>query len=91
VGERNQLSVHALTHKRLDMANKNTSSCFLIGLGTGIALGVFFAPRAGSVARRSISHKAQGGMDVLRTKASAGRAYIERYDAELRDRATEAR
>jgi gas vesicle protein len=67
------------------MANKNiSSSCFLIGLGTGMALAIFFAPRSGGATRHFISRKAQEGTEMLKAKAAAGRDYIERQGAELR-------
>jgi gas vesicle protein len=72
------------------MANRQiSSSCFLIGLGTGIALTVLFAPRSGRATRHSISRKAKEATDMLQAKAAAGRDYIERQGAELRDRAKE--
>jgi len=70
------------------MANKNiSSSCFFIGLGTGIALTVLFAPHSGRATRQFIRRKALDGTDMLKSKAAAGRDYIERQGAELRDRA----
>lgn len=72
------------------MAHKNiSSSCFLIGLGTGIAMGIFFAPRSGRSTRDFISRKAQEGTEALKDKAAAGREYVERRGTELRDRAKE--
>jgi gas vesicle protein len=69
------------------MANKNiSSSCFLIGLGTGIVLTVLFAPHSGRATRQLIRRKALDGTDMLKTKAAAGRDYIERQGTELRDR-----
>jgi gas vesicle protein len=70
------------------MGNKNiSSSCFLIGLGTGITLGIFLAPRSGRTTRHFVSRKAQEGTEMLKAKVAAGRDYIERQGAELRDRA----
>lgn len=72
------------------MAYKNiSSSCFLIGLGTGIALTVLFAPSSGRATRQFIRRKALDGTDMLKTKVAAGREYIERQGAELRDRAND--
>jgi gas vesicle protein len=52
------------------MANKNiSSSCFLIGLGTGVALTVLFAPRSGRAARQLIRRKAQEKTEMLNAKA----------------------
>ena len=72
------------------MANQHIStSCFLIGLGTGIALTVLFAPHSGRATRRLLRRKALDGRDVLKSKAAAGRDYIERHGTELRNRANE--
>jgi len=72
------------------MANKNISStCFLIGLGTGIALTFLFVPQSGRATRQFIRRKALDGADMLKTKASAGRDYIARQGADLRDRAND--
>ena len=70
------------------MVGKNVSA-FLIGLGTGIALAVFLAPRSGDTTRHFIGRKAREGTEMLKTKAVAGRDYIERQGAELRARAKE--
>jgi gas vesicle protein len=71
------------------MTNKTSSSCFFIGLGTGIALTVLFAPHSGRTTRQLMRRKALAGTDMLKTKATAGRDYIERHGAALRDRANE--
>jgi gas vesicle protein len=72
------------------MANKHiTPSCFLIGLGTGIALTVLFAPHSGRATRQFMRRKALAGTDMLKSKAAAGRDYIERHGTELRNRANE--
>ena len=72
------------------MGNKNISpSCFLIGLGAGIALGIFLAPGSGRTTRHFISRKAQEATEASKAKA-VGHDYIERQGAELRDRSTEA-
>lgn len=61
------------------MANTNISStCFFIGLGTGIALTVLFAPRSGRATRQWIRRRALDGTDVVKRQAT-----------ELRDRAKE--
>jgi gas vesicle protein len=74
----------------LDMANKNSFlRCFLTGLGTGITLAILFAPRSGGATRHFIGRKAHEGTETLKAKAAAGRDYIERQGAELRDRAKE--
>ncbi len=73
------------------MGNKNISpSCFLIGLGAGIALGIFLAPGSGRTTRHFISGKAQEGTEASKAKAAVGHDYIERQGAELRDRSREA-
>lgn len=60
------------------MAKRNISgSCFLVGLGTGIALTVLFVPHSGRATRRFIRRKAQDGTDILKNKAALGREYIE--------------
>jgi gas vesicle protein len=70
------------------MANKNISlRCFLTGLGTGFAVAVLFAPRSGSATRHFIGRTAQEGTESLKANAAAGREYIERQGAKLRDRA----
>jgi gas vesicle protein len=72
------------------MLTKSISpTCFLIGLGTGIALTVLFTPHSGRATRQFVRRKALAGTDLLKTKAVAGRDYIERQGTELRDRAHE--
>ena len=52
------------------MANKRiSSSCFLIGLGTGVALTVLFAPRSGRATRQLIRRKALEKTEMLNAKA----------------------
>jgi gas vesicle protein len=51
---------------------------FFLGLGLGVAVGVLFAPKAGSETR-----------DLLRSKAEEGADYVKRRKEELRDTAAE--
>ena len=72
------------------MADKNIlSSCFFIGLGTGIAYKRSLCPSLWPCDPAVYRRKALDGTDMLKSKAAAGRDYIERQGAELRDRANE--
>ena len=51
-------------------------SCFLVGLGMGIVVGVLYAPRAGEETRELLTHKADEGRD-----------FVKRRGRELRDQA----
>jgi gas vesicle protein len=63
--------------------------CFLIGLGSGLALGIFIAPRSGGESRRLIGQKAQQAADQLKATVDQGQEYIERRGADLRNQANE--
>ena len=63
---------------------------FLVGLGTGIAATVLFAPRSGAATRRLINRKVEEGEDWMKAKAVAARGYVTSRGAELRDRVKEA-
>jgi gas vesicle protein len=56
----------------------NKLSFFFLGLGLGVAVGVLFAPKAGTETR-----------DLLRSKANEGTDYVKRRGVELRDQASE--
>ncbi|MGH9559571.1 MAG: YtxH domain-containing protein [Bryobacteraceae bacterium] len=53
-------------------------SFFFLGLGLGVAVGVLFAPKAGSETR-----------ELLRGKANEGADYVKRRGTELKDQASE--
>jgi gas vesicle protein len=63
--------------------------CFLIGLGSGLALGIFFAPRSGGESRRLIGQKAQQATDRLKATVDQRQEYIERRGTDLRSQANE--
>jgi gas vesicle protein len=64
-------------------------SWFLGGLGTGLALGIFFAPQSGEESRRMIQKKAQDGKDLVKTTVDQGQKYIKRQGNELLGKANE--
>jgi gas vesicle protein len=47
------------------MADDNKLSFFFLGLGLGVAVGILFAPKAGSETRELIKNKASEGSDYL--------------------------
>lgn len=61
------------------MEDDNKFSYFFLGLGIGVAVGVLFAPKAGTDTR-----------DLLRGKAGDGADYLRRRGTELRDTASDA-
>ncbi len=60
------------------MEDDNKFSYFFLGLGLGVAVGILFAPKAGSETR-----------DLLKNKADEGRDYLRRRSDELKDQAGE--
>ena len=61
------------------MEDDNKFSYFFLGLGLGVAVGLLFAPKAGSETR-----------DLLLTKADEGKEFLKRRSNELRDTAADA-
>ncbi len=53
-------------------------SYFFLGLGLGVAVGILFAPQAGSETR-----------DLIRSKAGEGKDYVKRRSEELRESAAD--
>jgi gas vesicle protein len=51
---------------------------FLLGVGTGVGIGMLFAPRSGNKTR-----------DLLQEKADEGKEYLKRRNSELRDSASD--
>jgi gas vesicle protein len=64
-------------------------SWFLAGLGTGLAVGMLFAPRSGNDSRRLIREKAEEGKNFLKSGVDQGQNYIKRRGTELVDQASE--
>ena len=60
------------------MEDDNKLSYFFLGLGLGVAVGVLFAPKAGSETR-----------DFLMSKANEGADYAKRRAEDLRDTAAD--
>ncbi len=60
------------------MEDDSKLSYFFLGLGLGVAVGVLFAPKAGTETREFIRDKAGEGVD-----------YVKRRGEDLRDTATE--
>jgi gas vesicle protein len=58
--------------------DKGDVSCFLLGLGVGIAIGVLFAPKSGEETR-----------GLLKTKAGEGKEYLKQRSSELKDSASD--
>lgn len=61
------------------MDDDNKFSFFFLGLGLGVAVGLLFAPKAGTETR-----------ELIRSKAEEGTDYLKRRSADLRDSANEA-
>ena len=59
---------------------------FLVGLGTGIAVTVLFAPRSGAATRRLIDQKVEEGEAWMKAKAAAARGYVGSRGAQHRRR-----
>src|ERR1700761_6377204 len=60
------------------MEEDSKFSYFFLGLGLGVAVGLLFAPKAGSETR-----------DLLLTKADEGKDYLRRTGEQLRDQASD--
>lgn len=56
--------------------DKGDVSCFFLGLGAGIAIGILFAPKSGEETR-----------GMLKSKADEGKEYLKQRSSELRDSA----
>ena len=56
--------------------DKGDVSCFFLGLGVGIAIGILFAPKSGEETR-----------GMLKSKADEGKEYLKQRSSELRDNA----
>jgi len=65
------------------------ASCLLAGLGTGLALGILFAPRSGEESRHVIREKARERRNLLKSTIDEGQDYIKRRGTELVDQANE--
>jgi gas vesicle protein len=50
--------------------DKSGLSSFLMGLGVGVAIGMLFAPKAGSETRELIKNKAGEGTDFLKQRTT---------------------
>ena len=64
------------------MADDNSFSSFLLGLGVGVAVGILFAPKSGAETREFLLNKADEGKDYVK-KHSQGvveqaESYIDR-------------
>jgi gas vesicle protein len=71
------------------MKDQDKVACLVAGLGTGVALGVLFAPRSGKESRRVIREKAQEGRDQMNRTVDKGQDYVKRKGTELLDQANE--
>ncbi len=72
------------------MADQNNSlSCFIVGIGVGVAVGMLLAPRSGEETRQILRAKADEGTDYLKAKADDSRDYVKRRGSELRDSASD--
>ena len=56
--------------------DRGNLSCFLLGLGVGIAVGILFAPKSGEETRT-----------LLKNKAGEGKEYLKQRGSEIRDSA----
>jgi gas vesicle protein len=62
---------------------------FLAGLGAGIAVAIFLAPRSGAATRRLIGRKVENGEDWVKDKATAPQEYARGCVEERCDRVKE--
>lgn len=75
--------------------NSENGSCasatpfFLIGLGTGLAMAMLFAPRSGSATRGILGRKCKEGSEWVKDTAGEAEEYVAAKGAEIRDRAKE--
>jgi len=60
------------------MEDDKKFSFFFLGLGLGVAVGILFAPKAGTETR-----------ELLKEKADEGKEYLKRRGDEIKDSATE--
>ena len=60
------------------MDDKSSLSYFFLGLGLGVAVGLLFAPKAGTETR-----------DMLASKADEGKEYLKRRGEDLKDSASD--
>jgi gas vesicle protein len=69
------------------MADKDSNSFlwFLAGLGIGAAVGVLYAPRAGSETREVLRAKAEEGREYVRQRAQQAREHAEEWADRGRD------
>lgn len=72
------------------MEDDNKLSYFFLGLGLGVAVGVLFAPKAGTETRELLRSKANEGTDFLRAKANESTEFVKRRTDEFRDQAADA-
>ena len=71
-------------------AGPSASLLFLAGLGAGIALTVFLAPRSGAAMRRLIGRKVERGENWIKETASAVQDCARDHIGDLRDRVKDA-
>jgi gas vesicle protein len=71
------------------MKDQNKVICLAAGLGTGVALGVLFAPRSGKESRRAIREKAQEGRDLMNRTIDRGQDFVKRKGTALLDQGHE--
>ena len=67
--------------------NDGRLSCFLVGLGMGIVVGVLYAPRAGEETRELLTHKADEGRDFVKRRSRELRDQADDYIAKGKDTA----
>jgi gas vesicle protein len=62
----------------IDVEDDSRFSYFFLGLGLGVAVGILFAPKAGTETR-----------ELIRSKADEGKEYLRRRGDEVKDSASE--
>jgi gas vesicle protein len=76
------------------MSNTSETTCFVLGLGIGVAAAFLFAPKSGAETRELIQSKAQEGADYIKNQTTQavkeGTDYVKNQTAQVVNAATDA-